>query len=103
MNDMRKKLFYWIVRPFVPEGYELPLWAVLLRWSLFPLDTTFWILGKSRGYQPLTDTWLIEGVRYSGAALHRLAAAQGEIYRIVRIGDSVTVNKVEVYDGRQTQ
>lgn len=92
--NMRKKLFYAMVRPHVPEGCMLPTWALALRWLLFPLDTTYWVLGRSRGYQYDRDIWLIDGVRYAGAALHMLANAQGETYRISRTGDVVTLERV---------
>ena len=91
---MRKQIFHWIVRPRVPEGCILPKWAVVLRWILFPLDTAYWALKQPRGYQVQSDIWLIDGLRYTGAALRMLAAAQNETYRITRTGDVVTLERV---------
>ena len=91
---VRKKIFDSIVRSRVPEGCVLPDWAIVVRWILFPLDTAYWVLGRSRGYQWQSDTWLIEGVRYTGAALRALAASQGQTYRITRTGETVTLELV---------
>ena len=91
---MRWKLFDWIVRPLVPEGCILPPWAVALRWLLFPLDSAYWTMSRSRGYQWRSDTWLIEGVHYTGAAMRALACADGEVYRITRSGDTVMLERV---------
>ena len=62
----------------------------------FP-DGDFWPrtpVESQHGYQPDTDTWLIEGVRYSGAAMRWLAQAHGETYRVTRSGDVVTLERV---------
>jgi len=91
---VRNRIWNWI-RAGIPEGAILPLWALSVRAALFPLDFFYWRMGKARGYQWGTDTWLIEGVTYSGTALRYLAAAQGEIYRITRTGKVVTLERVE--------
>jgi hypothetical protein len=91
MEDyMRNTIWRWFVRN-VPEGMVLPWWALVIRSVLFPLDFFFWRMSKTRGYQWQTDTWLIEGVTYSAEALRCLSEAQGEIYRVNRIGKTVTL------------
>jgi len=64
-----------------------------MRAILFPLDFFFWRMSQTRGYQYESDTWMIEGVRYSGDALRWLAKAQGETYRVERIGDTVKLTR----------
>lgn len=91
---MRWKLFDWIVRPWVPEGCILPWWAVAIRWLMFPLESAYWTMCRTRGYQWRDDTWLIYGVRYTGAALRTLAESEGETYRITRTGDAVRLERV---------
>ena len=91
---MRWKLFNWIVRPWVPDGCILPPWAVAIRWVLFPLDSAYWTMSRTRGYQWQSDTWLIEGVQYTGAAMRLLANADGETYRITRDGGAVMLERV---------
>lgn len=91
---MREKFFYWIVRRYYDEGCVMPPWAVVLRWALLPLDTLFWSMRQHRGYQFMEDIWLIEGVRYSAPALRMLANAQGELYRITRTGDVITLQRL---------
>lgn len=82
------------VRANVPDGQILPWWALAARAVLYPLDFLFWRLSKARGYQPESDTWLIGGIRYSSMALHLLAQAQGETYRVTRAGDTVIFERV---------
>lgn len=95
----RYGLFYRIVRRWVPEGCILPPWAVALRWILFPLDSAYWSLDRKRGYDLYSDSWLINGVRYTNEAMRALANAQGETYRITRIGDAVTVQRLPPNSG----
>lgn len=52
-------------------------------------------MGKTRGYQYESDTWDIEGIKYTGAALRALAESQGEIYKITRTGDCITLERVD--------
>jgi hypothetical protein len=51
-------------------------------------------MSRTRGYQWRSDTWLIDGVTYTGAAMRTLAAADGETYRITRAGGAVTLERV---------
>ena len=73
----------------------MPWWALTVRAALFPIDFLYWRLSKYRGYQWESDTWLIYGVRYSAEALHWLARAQGETYRVTRTGETVTLERVQ--------
>ena len=93
IRGMRKTIWLRVVKN-VPEGSLLPWWALAARAVLYPLDFLFWYLSTVPGYHPATDTWLIEGVRYSGAAMRGLAQAQGETYRVTRSGDVVTLERV---------
>ena len=82
------------VRSKVPEGMILPWWALTVRAALYPLEFFYWRMSQKTGYQWQNDTWLIEGVTYSGAALRYLAAAQGETYRVTRTGETGTLERV---------
>jgi len=92
--NVRRSLYCRVVRSRVPEGSILPLWALTLRWLLFPLDSAYWALDRTRGYQMRDDVWLIEGLRYTGAAMRMLADANGEVYRVTRDGDTVSLRRV---------
>lgn len=78
-----------------PKCEILPCWLLLIRAVLYPLDFFYWRMSKTRGYQLESDTWNINGVRYTGAALRALAESQGETYRITRTGDCVTLERVD--------
>lgn len=91
---MRDKLWKWATAKH-PEGTILPRRLLVIRAILYPLDTLYWMMSESRGYQWQSDTWNIYGVRYTGAALRALADAQGETYRITRTGECVTLERVD--------
>jgi len=78
----------------IPEGMILPWWALAIRAVLFPLDFFYWRMSLTRGYQWQSDTWLIEGVTYSGRALRIFAKAQGQTYLVTRSGSVVTLERV---------
>lgn len=91
---MRNKLWKWATAKY-PEGMILPQWLLTIRAILYPLDFFYWKMSESRGYQWQSDTWIIDGVRYTGDALRALAESQGETYRITRTGDCVTLERVD--------
>jgi len=82
------------VRSNVPEGMILPWWALTVRAVLYPLDFFYWRMSKTKGYQLKNDTWLIEGVTYSGSALRLLSKATGETYRVTRTVDTLTLERL---------
>lgn len=82
------------VRSRVPEGMILPWWALTVRAMLYPMDFFYWHMSQTTGYQLQSDTWLINGVAYSGDSLRLLAKAQGETYRVTRTGETVTLERV---------
>lgn len=89
-----RNMIWSAVRSKVPEGMILPWWALTVRAVLYPLDFLFWRMSQTRGYQWQNDTWLIEGVTYSSAALRWLANAHGETYRVTRTGETVMLERV---------
>ena len=90
---MRDKVWN-VVRSNVPEGMILPWWALTVRAALYPLEFFYWRMSQRTSYQWQNDTWLINGVTYSGKALRLIAKAQGETYRVTRTGETVTLERV---------
>lgn len=78
-----------------PEGQILNRRLIFLRWILFPVDCLFWQMNEHRGYHWPSNTWTIHGVRYSDKALRMLSDSDGEIYKIKRDGDIVTLERVD--------
>ena len=91
---MREQLWKWATAKR-PEGMILTRWLLVVRAILYPLETFYWCYGSKNGYSPEYDEWRINGVRYTGSALRALAKAQGEVYRITRIGECVTLERVD--------
>jgi hypothetical protein len=90
---MRDAIWRW-ARRGLPEGCILPWWLLAIRAALYPLEFLRWRLARSHGWQFESDTYRLYGVTYSGAALRALADADGEVYRITRRGEVVTLERV---------
>ena len=92
---MREKFWKMVVRS-QPEGCFLPWWCRLVRAMLFPLDTVYLTLSKSRGYQVESDSWIIGGCKFSHRSLMNLANSSGEVYRVTRKADFIICERIEV-------
>lgn len=78
-----------------PEGQILTLPLLALRVILFPLDFFYWRMSETRGYCWRSNTWNIHGVKYTDAALRALADAQGEVFKVTRSGECVTLERID--------
>lgn len=94
---VRHELWGWI-RASRPACEIIPWWLLLIRFLLFPIDTLYWRLSSSRGYQPDTDTWLIDGVRWSSYAIARLPQDVGRVFLVTRNGDDLTFVRIPEFD-----
>jgi hypothetical protein len=90
---MRQAVWKW-ARRGVPEGQIMPLWLMMVRAALYPIEFLQWRIGKWHGWQYESDTYRIYGVTYSMAGLRALSEADGELYRITRRGEVVIVEQV---------
>jgi len=76
---MRDKLWQFARRNH-PEGEILTRWLKVVRWVLYPLDTLFWKMSQTRGYNWDRDEWIIHGVRYSPVVFKTLAKPDPDRY-----------------------
>ena len=92
----RSDLFYSVVSRYVSDGCVLPWWALGLRALLFPLEMLGYLLTRANHYDVMADIYVIHGVRYCGKVFRVFAAPDEKyLYRIVRNGDVVTIERVE--------
>lgn len=77
-----------------PEGERLRTWQLCIRFVLFPLDSFYYYMHHSRGYNLHDNTWTIHGVRYSDTMFRLMSNAHGETFRIKRYNDVVWMEKV---------
>ena len=94
---MKDKLFLWAIRNTSPSAV-LPWWATALRAVLYPIDSLYWRLSKTRGYQINCDAWLIFGVYFRSRDLKRLTESKGELFRITSFGDTIVFERVRTED-----
>lgn len=74
-----------------PEGCVIPTWLVCVYMLLFPLQGLRWIIDRHMGFDPLRMVWTIHGIDYSDRIFHRLAIADGVLYRFVTVNKVLTV------------
>lgn len=99
---MRAKIWDWVTKG-LPEEMMLPRWAIVARAMLFPLDFFYWRMSRGRGYQAMSDTWIIEGVRYHHRSFRYLSKADGWVFRITRVGDTVRFERIIEEDSEWLQ
>jgi len=69
---------------------------LILRAILYPLDFFYWKMSDRRGYQWESDTWIIGGIKYTGATLRALSEAKGEVYKITAKNGCVNLERLDV-------
>ena len=93
MNNPRLNLWHNICEDLgPPEGCIIPWWLIACRLAIFPLNTAY-ILFRNHfePYDPWTNTWKIYGVQYSDAFFRHMAIADGDLLRVNRIDDQITI------------
>ena len=81
---MKDRLFYWLMQKAGVEPYHLlPKWARAIRWVMFPLQTTRWMLEDREGYDHKTDTWKIAGMSWSHQFFVEMATGKSDWFRAV--------------------
>ncbi len=93
MSNIRNKLWHKIVKNR-PPNIILPTRFVVVRWILFPLQTTRWYLEKREGYQIMYNTWIINDILISNEALYELSKSKGELYKIELQGKYLSIERV---------
>lgn len=78
----------------VPLGQLLPVWLLAVRALLYPIEFLQWRITRWHGWQYETDEYRLYGIRFSQPAIRALADADGEVYRITRRGEVVTLERV---------
>jgi len=65
--DIRQRFYEWVGFDVfkLKLGQMLPWYMIALRYVLFPVDTLYWRLSQTRGYQLRSNSWLIEGCHFS--------------------------------------
>jgi len=86
---MRKKLWRWVLRNH-EEGTLLHKWQIFIRIVLFPLETFYYFMNKSHGYQVEMDLWIIDGIKISGEFFRCLTNDMGK-FRIIKRGNSIVI------------
>lgn len=99
---MRARIWDWITEG-LPREMLLPRWAIVVRVILFPLDSFYWKMSNGRGYQACSDTWIINGVKYSHRNFRYLSKADGWLFRVTRVGDTLRFERIIEGEGKWRQ
>ncbi len=99
MKKLRQAIWNFAIKNH-PEAMLLSRPLIILRAVLFPLDTIYWKINTKTGYQWLKDTWIIEGVEYSGKVMRDINNSNGKVYRITRVGNCVHFERLRKFEGK---
>lgn len=76
-------------------GYMIPVWAVWLRFFLFPLDSFYWKMAEHAGYQIRENTWIINGIKYHTSFFQYMENANGHTVKIWRDKDRIIIETID--------
>lgn len=93
---MKTKFYRWLITNIAktPEGNILPLWIRCIWMLLFPIKAFYYRIERNEGYQPITDTWKIQGNEFSGQFFQHLERCANDSFRIVtRSNGTITIER----------
>lgn len=94
---IREKLWFWILSDLVkyPENQQLNFILKLVRFLIMPINTLWHILyPKLSCYDPLTNIYTINGVRYSGYIFSSLGFMKyNQLFMLIERKDGVITIK----------
>ena len=95
----RRRFFWWILeKKNVPENCILPKWARIIRFLLFPIETTYYTyIDTNNIYDTSRDSFKIFGREYSSSFFRYFSpreASSGSLFELVSTEDShITIRK----------
>lgn len=89
----RNDVWRWLVRDLakIEEGRILPIWALVVRAVLFPLDFLRWRLGVQCGYQFERDVFVVSGCILDGQVLRMMVEPNGRAWRVLSKSNGVVI------------
>lgn len=88
---LKEKFWWWYVFDVIkhPEGEVYSLHLKIFFTILFPIKAIRYTGETKEGYQWLEDTWLINGMRYSGVLFRHFAYGDDCWYKVIKREDGV--------------
>lgn len=90
---MRESIWQF-ARRGVPLGQILPAWLLAVRAAIYPIEFLQWRLTRWHGWHYESDEYRLYGIRISQSVVRALAESDGEVYRITRHGEVVTLERL---------
>jgi len=105
MIKIRNKIFRFLARKIfkIPEGNKLPWYVLIVKFILFPLHS-YCASQNGIRYDFCTDTYIIEGMKYTEDLFRSWADGgmkTGQLFRIIRTSsECFAVEEVEEVEER---
>ena len=93
---LREALWFWLLRNH-PKCEILKRRHMIARWVLYPLDTFYWMMQRSRGYDAQRNAWTIGDKIYPAWVFSSLAK-QADGTRVIFRTDGRYVRFEVIYD-----
>ncbi len=92
--SLRNRLWRYLRRNH-PEGCHLTRPLLAARAVLFPIDFIRWKLSAIDGFDWHTDSWVLDGVRFSHGSILMLTRSVGQTFTATRQGDIIVFHIIE--------
>ena len=91
---MRQSLYLFIIRRFLKteEGMTLTRMGRVIWSCLFPLKALYYKVAEKEGYQPISNTWIIHGMRFSDDAF--LLMKESGTFKVAERNGGITFTKI---------
>ena len=91
---MRGKIWKRVTKNQV-EAAMLSRRLIIIKSILYPLEMFYLRMSKRHGYQFMSDTWVIDGIRYPSQTFRTLSSSGGEAFRVKRNGEVLTLEPLD--------
>ena len=91
---MRQSLYLFIIRRLLKteEGMKLTRMGRVIWRCLFPLKALYYKVADKEGYQPISNTWIIHGMRFSDDAF--IFMKESGAFKVTQRNGVITLIKI---------
>lgn len=93
MSKRRTFIRYLTNNYSTQKGEAYPKWLLSICWVLHPLRSFYHYMNNKEGYDINTDTWTINGTKFTTAFFDTVGAKDNNWYRFKKIDGTVQIER----------